>query len=166
MSRRAGDVAVSICKDLLLSLLFLGPLGRGIFYANGSGQGGPKMLLMLSGVAVVMIVAHELAHVVATLAFGGRFDGVVVKHVLAVGVKIQVDGLSAQQIAWTLIAAPIAEVLVVAVAFAIRPQAWALWLLLLGLQWAMNFTPWPWFSTDGRKLLRLMQHGRAALTRG
>ena len=121
------------------------------------------MLLMLMGVAVVMVVAHEMAHVVSTLAFGGRFEGVIVKHVLAVGVKIRVDGLSARQIAWTLIAAPVAELLVVAAATIIRPQAWALWLLLLGLQWLMNWTPWPWFPTDGRKLLRLVRQGRDAL---
>lgn len=114
-------------------------------------------ILTLLAVAIGLVVVHETAHVVTTVAFGGRFEGVVVKHVLAVGVKIRVDGLSRRQIAWTLIAAPLAEVLVVTVACAIRPQAWTLWLLLLGLQWAMNWTPWPWFSSDGRKLWTLLQ---------
>ncbi|NMP24505.1 hypothetical protein [Sulfobacillus harzensis] len=116
------------------------------------------MIAMLIAVAAAMVVAHELAHVVTTLAFGGRFEGVVVKPVLAVGVKIRVDALSARQVAWTLIAAPLAEVLVVAAAWAIQPSAWRLWLMLLGVQWAMNWTPWPWFSTDGRRLWTLL-HG-------
>lgn len=121
------------------------------------------MIAMLIAVAVTMVVVHELAHVVTTVALGGRFEGVVVKHVVAVGVKIRVDALSARQVAWTLIAAPLAEVLVVVGAWAIQPRAWGLWLMLLGVQWVMNLTPWPWFPNDGRKLWLLMRYGRLAL---
>lgn len=120
------------------------------------------MLSLILAVVVALIVAHESAHVVTTLAFGGRFDGVVWRHVLAVGVKIRVDALSSRQIAGTLLAAPLAEALVVSVAILLRPQAWGLWLLLLVLQWAMNLVPWPWFPTDGRKLLTLLHGYRIA----
>lgn len=121
------------------------------------------MLTMLIAVATALVVAHELAHVMATVAFGGRFEGIVVKHVLAVGVKIRVDGLSARQVAGTLLAAPVAEGFVVAAAGLIQPQAWGLWLLLLGVQWVMNWVPWPWFPNDGRKLWLLVREGRGGL---
>lgn len=121
------------------------------------------MISLLFVVAIAMIILHEAAHVLTTLAFGGRFEGVTVRHVIAVGVKIRVDALSTRQIAATLIAAPVAEALVISAAILVRPEAWSLWLLLLGVQWAMNLVPWPWFPNDGRKLWLLTQHGRAAL---
>ncbi len=120
------------------------------------------MIVLVIAVAATMVMAHELAHVVTTVAFGGSFEGIVVKYVLAVGVKIRVDALSARQVAWTLIAGPLAELLVVAAAWAIQPRAWGLWLMLLGVQWVMNLTPWPWFPTDGRRLWTLLHAYRVA----
>ncbi len=122
------------------------------------------MVLLLVSVVLAMIVCHEAAHVLITVACGGRFEGVVLQHVLAVGVRIRVDDLSARQIALTLIAGPVAEALVLGVAWQIHPMAWPLWLLLLGTQWMLNLIPWPWFPNDGRKLWRLMRQGRSALT--
>lgn len=121
------------------------------------------LFLTLLAVAIGMVVIHEAAHVVTTMAIGGRFEGVVVKHVLAVGVKIRVDDLSARQVALTLIAGPLAEVLVVAAAWMLVPGYGLLWLGLMAIQWTMNLVPWPWFANDGRKLLRLVQLGRVAL---
>lgn len=118
------------------------------------------MLLMVMGVAIVLVIAHEAAHVLTTLACGGRFEGVVVKHVLAVGVRIRVDGLSPRQIAWTLWAAPLAEGVVLLLAFAEWPSLWTWWTLLAGAQWSLNLIPWRWFSNDGRKLWLLARQGR------
>lgn len=121
------------------------------------------MIFLLLTVAIVLVVAHEGAHVATTLACGGRFVGIAVKPGLAVGVIIRVDALSPRQIAGTFLAAPMAEVLVIGAALLIRPEAWSLWLLLLGVQWAANWIPWPWFPTDGRKFWLVIQGGRAAL---
>lgn len=117
-------------------------------------------MLILLAMAIGMVIAHEAAHVLTTLACGGRFEGVVVKHVIAVGVRIRVDGLSARQVAWTLWAAPLAEGVVLLVALAGWPSLWAWWALLAGAQWGLNLIPWPWFPNDGRKLWLLAHQGR------
>lgn len=117
------------------------------------------MIMMLIAVAVALVVAHELAHVVTTLALGGRFEGVVVKHVLAVGVKIRVDGLSARQIMLTLLAAPVAELGVTITASVLAPSARSLWLLLIMVQWGANWVPWWGFPNDGWRLWQLVRDG-------
>ena len=121
------------------------------------------MLIVIIGVVVAMIIAHEAAHVLTTLALGGRFDGVFVQHLIAVGVKVRVDGLSRSQVALTLLAAPLAEVAVTVLAWRFYPSAHLLWLMVLCAQWALNLTPWPWFPTDGRKLWLLLHHGPETL---
>ncbi len=116
-------------------------------------------MLIVMGVAIVLVIAHEAAHVLTTLAYGGRFEGVVVKHVIAVGVRIRVDGLSARQVAWTLWAAPIAEGVVLLLAFVGWPSLGLWWALLGSGQWTLNLIPWPWFPNDGRKLWLLAHQG-------
>lgn len=120
---------------------------------------------MLVVVPAILIVAHETAHALVTVALGGKIEGVVVRGFLAVGVRLRIDGLSAGKVAATLIAGPAAELLVVAAAAAYRPQFSAMWLFLLASQWFMNLIPWPWFPNDGQKLWRLLQHGLVAFGR-
>lgn len=120
-------------------------------------------MFVLMGVAIVLVIAHEAAHVFTTMACGGQFEGVVVKHVVAVGVRIRVDGLSARQVAWTLWAAPVAESVVLLLALAVWPSLWLWWVVLGSAQWTLNLIPWPWFSNDGRKLWVLAHQGRQGL---
>ena len=121
------------------------------------------MLVVTVGFVVALIVVHEAAHVLVTLTLGGRFDGVIMPHMIAVGVKVRVDGLSRYQVALTILVAPFAEAVVMVLARRFYPSAHLLWLMVLCAQWVMNLTPWPWFPTDGHKLWLLLHHRPEAL---
>ena len=115
------------------------------------------------GGAVAMVMGHEAAHAVVTRALGGRVEGLTWRWFGAVGVCLRVDGLSRVQVAWTLLAAPVAEGLVVGALWILQPELAGIWLALLIAQWGMNWVPWPGIPNDGRRLWRLMHGGRAAL---
>ncbi len=115
------------------------------------------------GGAVAMVMGHEAAHAVVTRAVGGQVEGLTWRWFGAVGVRLRVDGLSRVQVVWTLLAAPVAEALVVGALWILQPGLAEIWLALLVAQWGMNWVPWPGVPNDGRKLWRLMRFGRAAL---
>jgi len=118
------------------------------------------MLIVILGFVVALIVAHETAHVLATLALGGQFDGIFMRHL-----KVRVDGLSRCHVVLTLLAAPFAELIVMALAWQFYPSAHRLWLMMLCIQWVINLTPLPWVPTDGRKLWLLLYYGSDALAK-
>lgn len=120
-------------------------------------------LVTLLIVAILLVVGHETAHVLTTLACGGRFEGIVVRHILAVGVKIRVDGLSARQVMATLIAAPVAEMAIIAIASWGDPAGMGWWLFLGAGQIGASWIPWWGFPNDGQRFFALLQQGRAAL---
>ena len=115
------------------------------------------------GGAVAMVMGHEAAHAVVTRAVGGQVEGLTWRWFGAVGVRLRVDGLSRVHVVWTLLAAPVAEALVVGALWILQPGLAEIWLALLVAQWGMNWVPWPGVPNDGRKLWRLMRFGRAAL---
>ena len=115
------------------------------------------------GGAVAMVMGHEAAHAVVTRALGGQVEGLTWRWFGAVGVRLRVDGLSRVQVAWTLLAAPVAEGLVVGALWMLQPALAGIWLALLAAQWGMNLVPWPGVPNDGRRLWQLMHGGRAAL---
>ena len=73
------------------------------------------MLLPLLIVVVSMVLAHETGHVLITRFLGGRWLGIEFRGYM-LGVRLSVKSLSLRQIAWTLIAGPLAEGIVVAIA--------------------------------------------------
>ncbi|POB12207.1 M50 family metallopeptidase [Sulfobacillus sp. hq2] len=112
------------------------------------------MIARLIGVALGMVLVHELAHAGVTWALGGRVEGVVWRAWGAVGVRLRVDGLTPSQVALTVAAGPAAEALWLLGVWAVWPTQ-ALWWLMLGVgQWALNLVPWPGVPNDGRQLWR------------
>lgn len=109
-------------------------------------------------VACAMLAAHEAGHVIATQWLGGRWLGVERKGFL-IGVRLSIGSLSVPRIALTLAAGPIAEILVTTTAWIIRPQDYALWVLLLALQWIGNVIPWHVIPNDGTRLWQLWKQG-------
>ena len=120
-------------------------------------------LVALLIVAILLVVGHETAHVLTTWACGGRFEGIVVRHILAVAVKIRVDGLSVRQVMATLIAAPMTEMAIIAIASWCDPAGMGWWLVLGAVQIGVNWVPWWGFPNDGQRVFALLQQGRAAL---
>lgn len=113
-----------------------------------------ELILRLVLVPGLMIAAHESGHVFMTRWLGGRFAGVVFRGV-AVGVRLNMDGLTPGQIAWTLVAGPVAEALIVAVAGLLFPVLLPWWLAVLAADWGLNLVPWGFFPNDGTRLWRL-----------
>ena len=109
-------------------------------------------------VALTMLLAHEVGHVGATRLLGGQWLGVTHKGVL-VGVRLAVQTLSPRQVAITLAAGPLAEILIAIVATLMAPTQEWLWGLLLGLQWIGNVVPWGIIPNDGTRLWQLWRHG-------
>ncbi|NMP24443.1 M50 family metallopeptidase [Sulfobacillus harzensis] len=112
------------------------------------------MLIPLLVVAILMLAAHEAGHVVLTRFLGGRWLGIEFKGIM-VGVRLSVKSLSLKQIAWTLAAGPLSETYIVVLACLWRPHDAHWFLLLLGLEWVLNLTPWGLFPNDGTRLWRL-----------
>ncbi|WP_020375033.1 hypothetical protein [Sulfobacillus thermosulfidooxidans] len=122
------------------------------------------MIGVVVGVAVLMVVVHEMAHVLTALAVGGRWDGLAWRW-WAVGVRLRVDGLRPRQVAATLWAAPLAEAVLLASAVVLWPHAWRWWGALAAGQWLVNLMPWPGWPNDGAQLWRLWV-GHAAVQPG
>ena len=110
-------------------------------------------VLMVAG---VLILGHELAHIVTTVLCGGRFQGLVFKG-FAVGVKLDVTRLSVRQRIVTGWAGIVTEVvlasLIAAGAFGgLWPVTVALWAVgLAGFDMLLNFGPW-WAHNDGARI--------------
>ncbi|MCY0865931.1 MAG: hypothetical protein OWQ57_13355, partial [Sulfobacillus sp.] len=68
-----------------------------------------------------------------------------------VGVRLDVSGLSPAQIRWTLVAAPVAEVLWIGLWVVWHPALAVWWRLVLPLHWFFNWLPWG--STDGARFV-------------
>jgi hypothetical protein len=117
-----------------------------------------SLIAIMIGVAVCMIAAHELGHVVATRILGGRWLGVAHKGFM-VGVKLAVKPLSPGQLAITLAAGPAAEIFVTVAASLVYPQHTSLWVLIFALQWIGNVIPWGIIPNDGSRLLQLYRRG-------
>ena len=110
-------------------------------------------------VAVSMVVIHESGHILITRLLGGRFHHVVFRG-WAVGVQLTLDGLSQQSVAWTLLAGPLAEAIVVGVAVATDPRHVQWWAFLLLTQWIVNLVPWGVVPNDGTRLWQLWRQRR------
>ena len=107
-------------------------------------------------VAGVLILGHELAHIVATVAYGGRFQGLAFKG-LAVGVRLDVTGLSVRQRIGTGWAGMVAEVVLASLItggalLGLWPLTLALWAVgLATFDGLLNFGPW-WAHNDGARI--------------
>ncbi len=115
------------------------------------------MVIPLLALACAMVLAHETGHVVVTRLLGGRWLGVEFRGWM-LGVRLSVKSLSLRQVAWTLVAGPLAEAMVVAAFALIWPAELNWWLLILGLQWMMNLIPWGLIPNDGTRLWRILRH--------
>ena len=115
-------------------------------------------------VACAMLAAHEFGHVVVTKLLGGQWLGVERQGFL-IGVRLSVDSLSISQVALTLAAGPAAEIVIVLICSLVAPQYYALWVLILALQWIGNVIPWHVIPNDGTRLWQLWQHGMIKATR-
>jgi len=116
------------------------------------------MLLTIIGASALAVIAHEVGHIVITRVLGGRFLGVEFRG-YAIGVRLSVTHLSQQQVAWTLIAGPLAETIVIALALYRWPSLYLWWVLILGLNWCMNVVPWGLFPNDGTRIWHIWRHG-------
>ncbi len=109
--------------------------------------------VLLAGVAAVTL--HELGHIVATPRLGGRFMGLVFRG-LAVGVQLDVTGLTPRQQAATCLAGPLAAwtvpaALGLAALAGWCPAAWAAGATaLVGADTLINMVPW-WPHNDGAR---------------
>ena len=107
-------------------------------------------------VAAVLIVGHELAHIVTTVLCGGRFQGLVFKG-LAVGVKLDVTPLSVRQrigTAWAGVATEVTLACLLAggALGGLWPTTIALWAVALAaFDMLLNLGPW-WAHNDGARI--------------
>lgn len=118
-------------------------------------QGGRVIIIF----AILLLFVHELAHIMTTLFYGGRFEGLVYRRWFAIGVRVRVDGFTPNQIRHTLIAAPMAELTVTALACVGDPRLWLGWMGIEVLQLLVNWVSWGSFPNDGwryRQLYRQM----------
>jgi hypothetical protein len=110
-------------------------------------------VLMVAG---VLILGHELAHIVTTVLCGGRFQGLVCKG-LADGVKLAVTLLSVRQRIGTAWAGMATEVILAGLpaggAFlCLWPVTAALWAVALAaFDLLLNLGPW-WAHNDGARI--------------
>ena len=107
-------------------------------------------------VGVMLVLSHELGHILATLGCGGRFRGLVFRG-LAVGVALDVTRLSLAQRLFTAWAGVIAETSLLAVLGLGAHVGWWPWmipfwaLLLVAANALLNLGPW-WSHNDGARL--------------
>ena len=110
-------------------------------------------VLMVAG---VLILGHELAHIVTTVLCGGRFQGLVFKG-FAVGVRLDVTPLSVQQRIGTGWAGMATEVVLAGlIAGGALAGLWsttmALWAVGLAVfDMLLNLGPW-WAHNDGARI--------------
>ena len=107
----------------------------------------------------ILIVGHESAHVIMTRLLGGQVEGWIRPSWFTVGIRIRVDDLSVRQIVWTIVAAPITEAGIIALAIGLQPILWRWWLGMLAGHWLLNFIPWPGIPNDGHTLWWLGHYG-------
>ena len=110
-------------------------------------------VLMVAG---VLILGHELAHIVTTVLCGGRFQGLVFRG-FAVGVKHDVTPLSVRQRLWTGWAGMATEVVLAGLIAGgalggLWPMPVALWAVgLAAFDGLLNLGPW-WAHNDGARI--------------
>lgn len=113
--------------------------------------------------ALLLLIAHELGHMVATWAVGGRCQRIVFRG-WAIGVELTLDNVAPPKIAATLVAGSLAEVVVTGLAMIGNPQHAGWWGALLLTQWGANLVPWPRVPNDGARLWQLWRaHSRGLL---
>lgn len=117
-------------------------------------------MIWLAVFALALVVVHEAGHVLATLWCGGRWRGVVCHHGWAVGVFVDLTGLSRRQQQLTLVAPVVLEGAVLGLACVLCPTAWRWWTAITLGQWLTNWLPWWGLPTDGRRLWELVRTGR------
>jgi len=113
-----------------------------------------SVLILAAG----LLAAHELGHVLTTVGFGGRFRGLVVRG-LAVGVALDVSGLSTRRrlgTAWAgigaeMVVAGLVSGLALGGVLNMHLLAWAL--IILAADAALNLGPW-WSESDGALIRR------------
>jgi len=107
--------------------------------------------------AIILIVVHEAGHVLTARSLGGHFLGFSRKG-LAVGVRLDLEGLSRESRVWTLWAGPLAEAsAVVGVLAAIATGSLLpVWgppiTVVAAIDLAINLIPW-WHDNDGARIL-------------
>ena len=110
-------------------------------------------VLMVAG---VLILGHELAHIVTTVLCGGRFQGLVFKG-LAVGVQLDVTPLNVRQrigTGWAGITTEVAlaGLLAGGALGGLWPLTVALWAVgLAAFDGVLNLGPW-WTHNDGARI--------------
>ncbi len=110
------------------------------------------MLTVLILVAV-LLASHELGHIVTTVGLGGRFRGLVFRG-LAIGVSLDLTGLSIRRRLQTVWAGTLSEILVAGALSGLslagivnmRLMAWAL--VIVAADATLNLGPW-WSKSDG-----------------
>jgi len=100
-----------------------------------------------------LLAAHEAGHVLTTLAWGGRWTGVVWSG-WGVGVRLTLDGLTPRQQVWTVAAGPLAEWVGVAIVAWLWPAGLSWALTVTVLQTVVNGIPWGIVPNDGTRLWR------------
>lgn len=118
------------------------------------------------GLAVGLLILHEAGHVLATWAWGGRFDGLAWSG-WGIGVRLTVDTLTPRQQAWTVAAGPFAEWVGVGLVALGWPAGLPLALGIAGVQAFANLIPWGRIPNDGTRLWwawrgRTVQGGKAS----
>lgn len=118
-------------------------------------------------VAAILLSAHELGHIVTTVGLGGRFRGLVFRGI-AVGVSLDLTGLSVRRRLGTVWAGIGAELLVAGLVSALalirvldmRLMAWTL--IIVAVDATLNLGPW-WAESDGALIRRWAGRERNAL---
>lgn len=123
------------------------------------------LMVTLLLVGVVLVIGHELGHILTAMVCGGRFQGLVFRG-FAVGVALDVTALSPAQRLATAWAGVVAETGLLALLALGAQLTWWTWtvpfwaLLLLAANAFLNLGPW-WAHNDGarvrawRRMLRL-----------
>ncbi len=108
--------------------------------------------------AAALLAAHELGHIVTTVGLGGHFRGLVFRGV-AIGVSLDLTGLSLRRRLQTVWAGTLAELAFAAVLSGLslagivnmHLMAWAI--VIVAANATLNLGPW-WSKSDGALIRR------------
>lgn len=109
-------------------------------------------------VVIVLLVAHELGHLLAMLTSGGRFTGMVFDG-WRVGIRYDITAVPVALRAGTALTGSLAELVTVVVALVLHAGPWLPWCVLGGVNAIINLVPWH-ASNDGAVFRALRQQAR------